>query len=171
MNVVDINKRKVGRPPKSAELKGLPMSFRPTDKEKAMITWAARVKGMTPHEFMPYALTKFSGAIAIGEPPYERNWADFWDPHPGVYQFNLLTERFWPKRPEEEEIFAFAKEFWEFFFTTAKCEKVKTENVKALWDKFNQYRATRAKNFEQCGKEMAADLKKAGITPPQWPRK
>jgi hypothetical protein len=86
----------------------------------------------------------------------------------------MLADNRIPSTYEDDERRTFIQQHIEFFSETNEINEPDRINVEILWPKLDDYlatwRDTKHTDPYKTGRDMAADLDAAGISPPEWPR-
>lgn len=162
-------------PPTPKRAKTETLSLRLDPKTKFMLDFVSRVQGQSITTVVERAVKDAAKKIDISaEFESTKTWIDFWNPSEGIRTLNLIRDPEYPTNYEEDEILAFANAHWEFFFTDLKNKTPREGYVDVLWPKMAEYQAIWAErkqsNYWAAGEAMKADLKKAGLSAPEWPR-
>lgn len=162
--------------PPVSRVKTETLSLRLDPKVKFMLDFMARVNGQNITTAVERAVLLAADNAKIGaDDDVRRSWANFWDIDEGVRTVKLLSDQDYPKNFAEDELVSFFKDHWEFFYIDQSKRGVHRYYIELLWPKLDEYleiwRSERQTNYWAAGKAMKADIEKAGIAAPVWPRK
>jgi hypothetical protein len=147
------------------------LSLRLDHKTKFTLEFVARIKGQTLTTIIERAVRESCDQVQIGND--RKNWLSFWDPEEGVRTLKLLACENYPSTYDEDELRAFTKAHWEFFYHSHEAEAPRRLFVEILWPKVEDYRRIwreqRDTDYWAAGEAMAADLSAAKVVPPTWP--
>lgn len=150
------------------------LSLRLDPKTKFMLDFMSRVQGQSITTVVERAVHKVAAEVSLS--PFEhdgKTWSSFWDASEGVRTLNLLAEPSYPTNFEEDELLAFAKTHWPFFYTSDRATTPRRPFVDILWPKIEVYlglwRDQRQTNYWASGEAMRADLEAARVAAPEWP--
>jgi hypothetical protein len=158
------------------------LSLRMDPKTRFMLELLSRVRGQSITVVVERAIRDAANNMSVSEEESEfgserirKTWSDFWDPNEGVRTLKLLLDRDYPSNFEEDELRAFTKTHWPFFYTSEKALSVRSGLVVILWPKIGEYQAMwREKtnsNYWAAGEAMNKDLTTARVQGPEWPPK
>ena len=159
--------------PKRAKTETITLRLDP--KTKFMLEFMTRVEGRTITAIVENAVREAASKSGIVADFSEmRTWADFWDANDGVRTLRLIADANYPTNFEEDELLAFAKAHWEFFYTNHKAETPMRAYLEILWPRIEEFsaiwRTQRQDDYWAAGNAMAAALTKAKVESPVWPR-
>jgi hypothetical protein len=152
------------------------LSLRLDPKTKFTLEFVARIKGQTLTTIVERAIRDSCDQVTIGSNYGNEkfSWQSFWDPDEGVRTLKLLACNDYTSTYDEDDLKAFVKEHWEFFYFSENAEAPHRAFVRILWPKIDDYRRIwheqRDSDNWAAGKAMAADLLAAKVSPPMWPR-
>ena len=155
------------------------LSLQLDPKTKFTLEFVARIKGQTLTTVVERAIRESCDQVTISKPRGGSdfsdpcNWQQFWDPEEGVRTLSLLTSADYPSNFDEDDLKQFTRTHWEFFYHESVM-KPRRGFIQILWPKIESYRRIwnehRETDYWAAGRAMAADLKAARVTPPNWPR-
>jgi hypothetical protein len=156
------------------------LSLRLDPKTRFMLDVLARVGGHSITTVVDRAIREAADRTLIYEiKDYNGNitdqkiWSDYWNPNEGLRMLNLLSEKNYPTNYEEDELIAFTKTHWPFFYTNEKFTNLRNAYVEILWPNISKYlekwREIKNENFWTVGEDMKKDLSTARVQPPEWP--
>lgn len=166
---------------KQSRTKTQSLSLRLDPKTRFILEFMARIRGQNITVIVERAIKEAAGQVGItsvvdsfGRATEAKHWNDFWDPDEGVRTLKLLADSDYPTTYEEDEIRKFTVDHWEFFYSSSAAHTVRSAYVGLLWPRLEKYlktwKSTRSEDYWAAGKQMAADLKSAGLSAPLWPR-
>lgn len=151
------------------------LSLRLDPKTKFILDFMARVKGQSITMIVERSIKEAADKTEVGLGSESRDWRFYWDTSEGVRTLKLISDRDLHTSYEEDEILEFAKAHWEFFYFDEGCKQIKRHFVDILWPRVNEYleqwRQTKSQDYWATGKDMAYEIKAAGLGAPDWPRK
>lgn len=152
------------------------LSLRLDPKTKFMLDFMARVQGQSITTIVERAIQQAAAGVVVH--PHsgdEKTWASFWDASEGVRTLNLIADPHYPTNFDEDELLAFAKTHWSFFYMSDRALTPRRPYVDILWPKIDHYltlwRDLRLSNYWAAGEAMKADLETARVAAPEWPTK
>lgn len=163
-------------PPPPARAKTEALSLRIDPKTKFILEFAARVRGQSITTVVERAIRDSADKIVLSsaDGQVERNWRDFWSTEDGVRLLRLLADPNYPSNYDEDEIREFTKTHWPFFYTETSGSIPLRAYVEILWPNIQSYletwRSERHSNYWAAGEAMKADILKAKVQPPEWPK-
>src|SRR3984893_15958665 len=131
---------------KERGIKTQTLSLRLDPKTKFTLEFVARIKGQTITTVVERAIRESCDQVLIrgvGESDSYSgrcNWQHFWDPEEGVRTLSLLASPEYPSNFDEDDLKAFTKAHWEFFYGEEECMNVRRTFVRMLWPKIASYR-------------------------------
>jgi len=151
------------------------VTLRLDPKTKFMLDYMARVQGRSITAIVEHAIRHAADNVGV---PDEfngvRTWSHFWDASEGVRMLQLVADSKYPTNFEEDELLAFARAHWEFFYTSVAGKTVRRAYADILWPKIDEYldiwREQRRADYWAAGKAMLRDLSVAKLDAPTWPR-
>jgi hypothetical protein len=158
------------------------LSLRMDPKTRFMLELLSRMRGQSITVVVERAIKEAAENEVVscdtdehGNEESKRNWRDFWDAEEGVRTLKLLADPKYPSSFEEDEIRAFTKTHWDFFYASEKAAIVREGYTSILWPKIQEYlkiwREKRSADYWAAGNAMKADLGLANVQAPEWPRK
>lgn len=104
-----------------------------------------------------------------------RTWRDYWDVSDGVRSMRILADPEMPSDYDDDELRDFLGAHIEFFSGSNQLSDPDRINVAVLWPSIEEYVATwqdtKRTDPWAAGATMVQALERAGVEPPQWPRK
>ena len=157
------------------------LSLRLDPKTRFVLEFISRIRGQSITVVVERAIKEAADAAVIGPATdfrgneiHQPSWSDFWDADEGIRTLKLLADSNYTTTYEEDEIRRFTLDHLDFFYDDRNGQTVKRANTSLLWPKIGEYidlwQSTRNENYWSAGKQMAEDLKRAGIEAPSWPR-
>jgi hypothetical protein len=158
------------------------LSLRMDPKTRFMLELLSRMRGQSITIVVERAIKEAAENEVVscdtdeyGNKENKRIWSDFWDAEEGIRTLKLLADPKYPSTFEEDEIRAFTKTHWDFFYTSEKSSTVRDAYTSILWPKIQEYlkiwREKKGSDYWAAGNAMISDLDKANLRSPEWPRK
>ncbi len=150
------------------------LSLRLDEKTRFIVDLVTIGTGITVTAFVEQAIRDAGNRTPLG-PPYGPNdhWSTFWDSSEGVRTLRVFSNPVFRPTAEDDELWQFALEHWQFFFDDPEGRNPNRKKVDVLWPHFEDYLAiwskTKAKDPWAAGLEMKAVLKAARLDGPLWP--
>ena len=166
---------------KSKRMKTETLSLRLDPKTRFILEFISRIRGQSITVVVERAIKEAADAVVIGpatdfggNDAHQASWSDFWDADEGIRTLRLLANSHYITTYEEDEIRRFTLDHHEFFYDDRAGQSVRRTYIGLLWSKMEQYievwQSTRNEDYWAAGKQMAEDLRKAGLSAPAWPR-
>lgn len=157
------------------------LSLRLDPKTRFALEYVARVGGQSITTVVERSVLATARTVGMEHQLDDNNniipvgiWSDYWDPSEGVRTLKLLSDERYPTTYEEDEVLAFTKAHWEFFYDDEYCFEFRPRYIDVLWPGIDRYldiwKQNRQTDYWAAGSAMKADLEKAQLTAPSWPR-
>jgi hypothetical protein len=160
--------------------KTMTLSLRLDPKTRFILEFVARIKGQSITTVVERAIKETADGLSIGEILDERGivehqftWIDFWDSSEGVRTLGLLNFSDYPTTFDEDELKAFTRVHWPFFYVRKPGGELNRDYIEILWPNVHGYleiwRQKKRIDYWAAGAAMTADLEAAKVVPPAWP--
>lgn len=163
--------------PKRKSVKSETLTIRLDPKTRFMLEFVSRLRGQTITTVVERAISAAADQATIEGEFDSSNWKDFWNVSDGIRALSIARAGALFPTYEEEKLLKFADEHSPFFMTTGFGKGSPRVPggpfIDLLWPKIHEYQRvfdeTKSSDFWAAGKQMAADIRAAGVKPPVWP--
>ncbi len=160
----------MARQSKSEKEGGTPnATYKLVDKHRFLLHLIARQKGLTYTQILEKAL---DGMAHEADRVLGKSWLEYFDPEVSMRTLNAIASPGFQAVPHEQQIHAFTRAHPTFFWDNKEMTRPRRAFVVVLWPNLARYMKSwatgRDKNYWVAAEAMAADLKKAQLTPPKF---
>lgn len=168
----------MAKEPKRAKSESLSLRLDP--KARFILEFVARVEARSITTIVERAIKQYAERVRVDDPFDENgrevlrpNWTDFWDPSDGVRTLKMFAVADVPSTFEEDELRAFVKSHWQFFYQDKSEQLPMRAYIDIVWPEIDEFleiwRSEKATNYWSAGLAMQGKISAAGVKPPQWP--